>query len=158
MKMGANITDSDTPLTEAKAHRDILRSILAVLGKGRITEFVEGFGDHFEFTDHALNLEFTDKARLSEFLKESRERFPDANIEVVSTFESRNSALAEWRVTATEKVPSYGSTQLQLPISFSGMSIAQFRNEGIVRWTDYYDRAQSRRIGLAAHFTDWVEL
>jgi hypothetical protein len=90
--MNTNLIDSDTSLTEAKGHRDIQRSILAALGKGKITEFVEGFGDHFTYTDHALNLQFTDKGRLSEFLKKSREQFPDAKVEVVSTFESGNSA------------------------------------------------------------------
>jgi len=155
--MNTNVIDSDTSLTEAKGHSDILRSILAALGKGKITEFVEGFGDHFTYTDHALNLQFTDKGRLSEFLKKSREQFPDAKVEVVSTFESGNSANAEWRVTATEKV-AYGSMQVRLPISFSGVSIAQIRNKRIVRWSDYYDQAQSRRIGVAAYFTDWIEL
>ena len=155
--INTNIVDSDTSLAEAKGHRDILRSILAAVGKGKITEFVEGFGDHFTYTDHALNLQFTDKGRLSEFLKKSREQFPDAKVEVVSTFESGNSANAEWRVTATEKV-AYGSRQVRLPISFSGVSIAQIRNKRIVRWSDYYDQAQSRRIGVAAYFTDWIEL
>jgi SnoaL-like domain len=153
----ANIVESDTSLTEAKGHRDILRSILAALGKWKITEFVERFGDRFTYTDQALNLQFTDKGGLSEFLKKSREQFPDAKVEVVSTFESGNSAIAEWRVTATEKV-AYGSMQVRLPISFSGVSIAQIRNKRIVRWSDYYDQAQSRRIGVAAYFTDWIEL
>ena len=40
--MNTNIIDSDTPLTEAKGHRDSLQSILAALGKGKITEFVRG--------------------------------------------------------------------------------------------------------------------
>jgi len=155
--MNTNLIDSDTSLTEAKGHRDILRSILGALGKWKITEFLEGFGDHFTYTDHALNLQFTDKGRLREFLKKSREQFPDAKVEVVSTFESGNSANAEWRVTATEKV-AYGSMQVRLPISFSGVSIAQIRNKRIVRWSDYYDQAQSRRIGVAAYFTDWIEL
>jgi hypothetical protein len=90
--MNTNIIDSDTSLTEAKGHRDSLQSMLAALGKGKITEFVEGFDGHFTFNDHALNLQFTDKGRLSEFLKKSREQFPDAKVEVVSTFESGNSA------------------------------------------------------------------
>jgi hypothetical protein len=38
------------------------------------------------------------------------------------------------------------------------VSVAQFRNERIVRWTDYYDQPKSRRVGVAAYFTDWVEL
>src|ERR1700747_2397451 len=110
--MNTNIVDSDTSLTEAKGHRDILRSILAALGKWKITEFVERFGDHFTYTDHALNLQFTDKGGLSEFLKKSREQFPDAKVEVVSTFESGNSAIAEWRGTATQK-GRYGSSHVR---------------------------------------------
>jgi steroid delta-isomerase-like uncharacterized protein len=131
--------------------------MLAALSDGKITKFVQRFDDDFKFTDHGLNLEFKDKGRLIEFLKKSRERFPDAKVEVVSTSESGNSAIAEWRVTATEKGP-YGSMQIRLPISFSGVSIAQFQNERIVRWTDYYDQAKSRRVAVAAYFTDWIEL
>jgi steroid delta-isomerase-like uncharacterized protein len=157
MKMNTNTIESDTSLTEAKVHRDFLPSMLAALSTGKITEFVEQFDDRFAFTDHALDLQFTDKGRLSEFLKKSREKFPDAKVEVVSIFDSENRAIAEWTVTATEKVP-YGSMPVRLPISFSGVSIAQIRNERIVRWSDYYDEAQSRRVGIAAYFTDWVEL
>src|SRR5262249_43966112 len=148
---------SETSLTMANGSGDILDSMLATLSEGKITEFVERFNDEFKYTDHALNLEFKEKSRLIEFLKKSRERFPDTKVEVVSTFESGNSAVAEWRVTATEKAP-YGSMQVRLPISFSGVSIAQFRNERIVRWTDYYDQAKSRRVAVAAYFTDWIEL
>ena len=36
--INTNIVDSDTSLAEAKGHRDILPSILAALGKGKITE------------------------------------------------------------------------------------------------------------------------
>jgi limonene-1,2-epoxide hydrolase len=60
-------------------------------------------------------------------------------------------------VTATQKV-AYGSMQVRLPISFLGVSIAQIRNKRIVCWSDYYDQAQSRRIGVAAYFADWIEL
>jgi len=157
MKMSTDIIDPDTALSEAKASGDSLRSMLAALSKGKITEFVEGFDDHFTFTDHALKLQFRDKVGLREFLEKSRENFPDAKVEVVAAFESENTAIAEWRVTATEK-GAYGSMQVRLPISFSGVSIAQFRNKRIVRWTDYYDQMESRREGLAAYFTDWVEL
>jgi steroid delta-isomerase-like uncharacterized protein len=151
-------TDRSEPsLTRAKARSDILNSMLAALNDGKITEFVEQFDDDFRFTDHALNLEFKGKGRLIEFFQKSRERFPDAKVEVVSTFESENSVIAEWRVKATEKGP-YGSIQVRLPISFSGVSVAQFRNERIVRWTDYYDQAKSRRVAVAAYFTDWIEL
>jgi steroid delta-isomerase-like uncharacterized protein len=131
--------------------------MLGALNEGKVTQFVDRFDDDFRFTDHALNLEFKEKGRLTEFLKKLRERFPDAKLEVVSTFESGNCAIAEWRVTATENGP-YGSMQVRLPISFSGVSVAQFRNEKIVRWTDYYDQGKSRRVAVAAYFTDWIEL
>ena len=148
---------SETSLTKAKKTGDILDSMLAALHDGKVTEFVDRFDNDFRFTDHALNLEFKDKGTLSEFLKKLRERFPDTKVEVVATYESGNSAIAEWRVTATENGP-HGSMQVRLPISFSGMSIAQFRNEKIVRWTDYYDQGKSRRVAVAAYFTDWIEL
>jgi len=148
---------SETSLTRAKGLGDILESMLAALSEGKITEFVERFDDGFKFTDHALNLEFTDKGRLIEFLKKSREQFPDTVLKVGSTFEIRDYAIAEWELTATETA-GYGSMQLRLPISLSGVSIAQIRNQRDVRWTDYYDLAKSHRVGLAAHFTDWIEL
>ena len=148
---------SETSLTMANGPGAKLDSMLAALGDGKISEFVQRFDDEFKYIDHALNLEFKEKGRLIEFLKKSRERFPDTKVEVVSTFESGSSAIAEWRVTATEKAP-YGSMQVRLPVSFSGVSIAQFRNEKIVHWTDYYDQAKSRRVAVAAYFTDWIEL
>ena len=157
MNMITDIFQSETFQTEAKARSDILDSMLAALSKGKITEFVERFGDDFKFTDLALDLEFSDKGRLTEFLKKSRELFPDAVIDVGSTFEIGDYAIAEWELTATETA-GYGSMQLRLPISLSGVSIAQIRNERVVRWSDYYDQAKSHRAGLAAHFRDWIEL
>ena len=135
----------------------MLHSMLAALNDGKITEFVERFDDDFRFTDHALSLEFRDKRGLVEFLEKSRELFPDTVVEVRSTFESEDYAVAEWTLTATETA-GYGSMQLRLPISLSGVSIAQIRNERVVRWTDYNDQAKSHRVGLAAHFTDLIEL
>ena len=157
MNMVTDIFQSETFQTEAKARSDILDSMLAALSQGKMTEFVEQFGDDFKFTYHALDLEFTDKGRLIEFLKKSRELFPDTVVEVRSTFESKDYAIAEWTLTATETA-GYGSMRLRLPISLSGVSIAQTRNERVVRWTDYYDQAKSHRMSLAAHFTDWIEL
>jgi len=37
------------------------------------------------------------------------------------------------------------------------VSIAQFNSGKITRWTDYYDELESRRVGLAAFFTEWIE-
>ena len=77
INMIADICQSETSLTEAKSRSDILNSMLAALSDGKITEFVQQFGDEFKFTDHALDLEFTDKGRLSEFLRKSRDLLRD---------------------------------------------------------------------------------
>jgi hypothetical protein len=50
--MRTDIIESETSLTEAKASRDILDSMVAALNEGKITEFVERFDDDFKFTDH----------------------------------------------------------------------------------------------------------
>src|SRR5215468_7904041 len=72
---------------------DILKSMLTSLSEGRITDFVAGFQSSFEFTDHALNLQFKEHQRLTEFLEKSREFFPDTVMEVVSVFQSEMSPL-----------------------------------------------------------------
>ena len=136
---------------------EILKSMLTSLSEGRITDFVAGFQGPFKFTDHALNLEFREHQQLTEFLEKSRELFPDTVIEVVSVFQSGDAAIAEWKLTATQTV-SAGSMNLRMPILLSGVSIAQFNGGKITRWTDYYDQLTSRRMGLAAFFTEWVEL
>ena len=53
----------------------ILQSVLAALSDGRISEAVAQFDEPFEFNDHALTLEFTQKTRLTEFFQKSRELF-----------------------------------------------------------------------------------
>ena len=134
---------------------DILKSMLTFLSGGRITDFVAGFQSSFEFTDYALNLQFQEHQRLTVFLEKSREFFPDTVVEVVSVFQSGDAAIAEWKLTATYTL-SIGMN-LRMPILLSGVSIAQFNSGKITRWTDYYDQLKSRRAGLAAFFTEWIE-
>ena len=136
----------------------ILQSVLAALNEGKISQAVDRFDDDFTFTDHALDLEFTDKDRLVEFFQKTRELFPDTVLEVESTFQCGDFAIAEWKLTATQSVPYYGSTRLQNPISLRGTSIVRIENGRITHWSDYYDQARSWRFSLAAFFTEWVEL
>src|SRR5262245_55849785 len=75
-----------TALNAVSARKPILQSVLDALNEGRISEAVDQFDDHFTFTDHALDLEFTDKSRLIEFFQKTRELFPDTVVEVDSTF------------------------------------------------------------------------
>jgi ketosteroid isomerase-like protein len=129
--------------------------VLTALSHGNISEAVDEFDDDFTFNDQALGLEFTDKGRLSEFFQKSRELFPDTVVEVISTFESGDHVIAEWKLTATQTVSYW--IQLQVPISLLGVSIAEIENGRITHWSDYYDEKTSRRVTLASLFTDWIE-
>jgi limonene-1,2-epoxide hydrolase len=138
--------------------QQILQSALAALNQGRFSEVVKHFDVDgcFRFSDQGLALEFTDKARLTEFFEKSRELFPDTNLEIVSLFEDGEHAIAEWKLTATQTVP-YGSISYRFPISLLGTTIVHVEKGKIVRWSDYYDQSSSRRMSLGAFFTDWVE-
>jgi steroid delta-isomerase-like uncharacterized protein len=146
-----------TALNAVSARKPILQSVLDALNEGRIAEAVAQFDDHFTFTDHALALEFTDKGRLVEFFQKSRELFPDALVEVDSTFQCGDYTIAEWKLTATQTVPYYGSMSLRVPISLQGTSIVRCQNGRITDWSEYYDESRSQRFSLAALFTEWIE-
>jgi hypothetical protein len=142
--------------TRVKAPQWILRSALAALSEGRISDAVAQFSDRFKFNDHGVALEFTDKPRLTEFFEKASELFPDTTLEIVSLFESDEHAIAEWKLAATQTLP-YGSISYRVPISVHGATIVDVENGRIVQWSDYYDESTARRTSLAALFTDWVE-
>jgi steroid delta-isomerase-like uncharacterized protein len=135
----------------------IVQSALDALSEGRISEVMAKFADRLQFNDHALALEFTEKARLTEFFEKSRELFPDSALEVSAVMESGDHAIAEWRLTATQTVPFLGSTSYRLQISVFGATIIRVEQGRIVEWSDYYDQSSSRRMNLAGHFTEWIE-
>jgi hypothetical protein len=142
--------------TIANTPRQILQSALEDLSQGRFSEVVSRFDDCFRYNDHALTLEFTDKLRLTEFFQKARELFPDTTLQVVSLFEDRDHAIAEWKLAATQTVP-YGSISWRSRISLPGTTIVRVENGSIAEWSDYYDQNSSRRVNLAAFFTDWIE-
>ena len=146
----------DTASIGVNAPKRILQSALAALNEGRIAEAVTQFDDHFTFTDDALDLEFTEKARLIEFFQKSRELFPDTVAKVDSILQCGDHAVAEWKLTATQTVPGSGP-HFRLPISLRGTSIVRTENGKITSWSDYYDKNRSWRFGLAAFFTEWIE-
>jgi len=139
------------------AHNRILQSVLAALNEGNISNAVDQFDDHFTFTDHALDLAFTHKERLVKFFQQSRELFPDTMVEVDSTFQCGDYTIAEWKLTATQTVPYYGSSTLRVPISVRGTSIVRCENGRIIHWSDYYDQTRSRRFSLTAMFAEGIE-
>lgn len=146
----------NTTLTAIDTPQGILRAGLAALSEGNISGAVDHFDDDFTFVDHGLRLEFTDKGRLIKFFQKAREIFPDTVIEVASIFESGYYAIAEWKLSATQTVP-YGSISHRFPILLPGSTIVQIKHGRIARWSDYYDRITSRRVNLAAFFTEWIE-
>ena len=154
--MNTTNMNPETAWIGVSAPKRILQSALAALNEGKILKAVDQFDDRFTFTDHALDLEFTDKESLIEFFQKSRELFPDAVVEVDSSFHCGDHAVAEWKLTATQTGP-YGSTRFAIPISLRGTSILRIENGRITHWSDYYDKNRSWRVSLAAFFTEWIE-
>jgi SnoaL-like polyketide cyclase. len=146
----------DSSLDRAVAPLDILQSVFTALNQGSIPKAVDQFADDFAFKDYALDLEFTNKDRLSEFFQRSRELFPDTAVELVSTFECADYAIAEWKLTATQ-TEQYGSLCYRFPIVLHGSTIVQIENGRVAHWSDYYDQLTSRRGPLGAFFTEWIE-
>jgi hypothetical protein len=144
-------------IDSAKSPKQILQLTLTALSEGRVSEAVSHFYPGFIFNDRALDLEFTDQARLSEFFNKSRELFPDTTLDILSMFEDGDHAIAEWKLLATQIVPCWGSISCHFPIELRGSTIARVENGKIVEWSDYYDQGSSRRVGLAAVFTEWIE-
>ena len=58
------------------APKRILQSVLAALNEGKISQAVDQFDDHFTFTDHALDLEFTDNGPLGRILSKNPGALP----------------------------------------------------------------------------------
>jgi len=146
----------DRSLSRAVTPVDILQTVLAALNQRNISRAVHQFADDFAFIDYALDLEFKDKGRLTEFFQKAYELFPDTVVELVSTFECGDYAIAEWKLTATQ-IEQYGSRSYRFPIVLRGSTIVQIENGRVAHWSDYYDRLTSRRSPLKAFFEEWIE-
>jgi ketosteroid isomerase-like protein len=155
-EVGLTMEEVELPGDENRPPVSTLESALVALSEGRIKALVEQFADSFTFNDHALTLEFTDKARLTDFFEKSRELFPDTALEVISLFEDGDHAIAQWKLSATQTVP-YGSISYRFPIFLFGATIVRVEKGKITQWSDYYDQSSSRRMSLGAFFTDWIE-
>ena len=136
----------------------ILQTALAAWREGNLVAAVDQFDDQFTFTDHALGLEFKDKGRLTEFWVKIRERFPDSKRSDNTIFSSGDRVISEWTLTATQTEPFLGGRLRKVAICVRGISVVQIKNGKISQWSDYYDQLKSRRNGLAAWFTEWLEL
>ena len=143
---------------EATTPDRILQIALAAWRQGNFVEVVDQFDDQFTFTNHALELEFKDKERFTEFLTKIRERFPDSERRDHTIFSSGNRVITEWTLTATKTEPFLDGRLRKVPICVQGISVVQVTNGKISQWSDYYDQLKSQRYGVAALFTEWIEL
>ena len=62
--MSTEVVGSVIPLSTLCAGEAIVCSVVIALNKGQISDAVDQFADTFTFTDHALDLEFTQKEHL----------------------------------------------------------------------------------------------
>ena len=148
--------EKNSSLDRDLAALDALRSVFVALNQRNISRAVDQFADDFAFNDYALDLQFTDKGRLTEFFQKACELFPDTVVELVSTFECGDYAIAEWKLTATQ-IEQFGSRSYRFPIVLRGSTIVLIENGRVAHWSDYYDQLTSRRGPLGAFFTEWIE-
>jgi steroid delta-isomerase-like uncharacterized protein len=156
--MNTDSTVLDIASTETTTPSRILQTALAALRQGNFVDFADQFNDQFTFIDHALELEFRDKGRLTEFLAKIRELFPDSERKTSSIFSSGDRVISEWTLTATMTEPFLGGTLRKVPILVRGISVVQIKNGKINHWADYYDQLKSLRYSVATWFTEWIEL
>jgi len=146
----------ERPASRLFASVELLQSVFAALNERNISKAVDQFADDFAFNDHALDLEFKDKRRLTEFFTKARELFPDMHVQLVSTFECGDYAMAEWKLAATQ-IEQFGSRSYRFPIVLRGSTIVQIEKGRVTHWSDYYDQFTSRRGPLKAFFEEWIE-
>jgi SnoaL-like domain len=146
----------ERPASRLFAPVELLQTVFAALNERNIRGVIDQFADDFTFSDYALDLEFRDKVRLAEFFQKACDLFPDTVVELISTFECGDYAIAEWKLTGTQ-IQQFRFRSYRFPISLSGSTIVQEKHGRIVRWSDYYDKLTSRRGPLKAFFEEWIE-
>ena len=135
----------------------VVLEVLRQLNQEQIEDAVADFTTDFRYQDHGIGLEFTDKRRLTEFFRKTREHYPDYFLRADETFVSGEHVITQWTLQVTIAEPFYGGLTRRIPISIVGVSIVLTDNGKIADWADYYDGLTARRTALAAHFTEWVE-
>jgi len=135
----------------------IVSEVLRQLNLGQIEDAIDSFAVGFRFKDHGIGLEFTDKVRLSEFFRKTRELYPDSFCYTSQYFASGEHVITLWTLEVTITEPFYAGLSRKVPISLPGVSIVRIDNGKIRDWADYYDGLTSRRTALASHFTEWIE-
>ena len=134
----------------------ILQVTLEALRRGDFITALDQFNDEFAFIDHALEVEFSAKDRLTEFFAKRRRLFPEfeRTDNIVLCGEVR--IVSEWFLTAN-KSASFPESGRTVPICVRGASIVQIEHGKITQWSDYYDQLQSGGHGVATWLTTWFD-
>ena len=134
----------------------ILNVTLEALKEGDFITALDQFSDEFAFIDHALELEFSAKDRLTEFFAKRRKRFPEfeRTDNIVLCAEDR--IVSEWFLT-DRKGESVADSWKKVAICVRGASIVRIEDGKITQWSDYYDQLQSGGYGLATWLTTWFD-
>jgi steroid delta-isomerase-like uncharacterized protein len=135
----------------------VVSAVLRQINQEQIEDAVAYFTTDCRYKDHGIGLEFTDKERLTEFLRKTREFYPDYFLQADQTFVSGEHVITQWTLQVTIIEPFYAGLTRSVPISIAGVSVVRTDNGKIADWADYYDGLTARRTALAAHFTEWVE-
>jgi hypothetical protein len=106
---------------------------------------------------HGIGLEFSEKERLAEFFRKTRELYPDSSLQTDAIFVSGDHVIIRWSLHVTLTEPFYGQLSRKVSVELQGVSIVRTDNGKVTDWADYYDGLAVRRTALASYFTEWVE-
>jgi hypothetical protein len=130
----------------------ILQVTLEALKEGDFITALDQFNDEFAFIDHALELEFSAKDRLTEFFAKRRGFFTEFERTDNIVVRGGDRIVSEWFLTAAKP-----ESWKKVPICVRGASIVQIENGKITQWSDYYDQLQSGGYGLGTWLTTWFD-
>jgi ketosteroid isomerase-like protein len=130
----------------------ILQVTLEALKEGDFSTALDQFNDEFAFIDHALELEFSAKDRLTEFFAKRRRLFMEFERTDNIVVRGEDRIVSEWFLTATKP-----ESRKKVPICVRGASIVQIENGKITQWSDYYDQLQSGGYGLGTWLATWFD-
>ena len=142
---------------ETAVQHEVVMAVLTHLQKGEINEATAYFAERFHFSDHGIELEFTDSSRLADFFKKARELYPDSSLRTDNVLVSGDYVTIQWMSHTVLTEPFFGGLTRKVPISLQGASIVRVEDGRVTEWSDYYDGLKSRRTALADHFTEWIE-
>jgi hypothetical protein len=135
---------------------EIVLTVTRHLEEGRVDKAIDCFAKNLMFNDYGIDLEFSDKQRLTEFFQKKWELYPDSFLTSDAMVVSGEDVFWEWTLETMVTERFYLGLSRKVPISVHGVSVIRTKEGVITRWADYYDGSRSRRNALAAHFEEWV--